>query len=266
MSGEMSTVMKDLPADIFCVPIIYKNSPMADILINEVHWHSKAEMHSAVETVWRYVLKIGFISFARDLMEKIKIQCERCRYLRKKAIDAEMGPISEHSITIAPAFCATQADICGPFKAYSLHHKRTTVKIWLIIYCCISTSTTNIKVMDNYSAQAFIQAFTRFSGELGYPKLMVIDEGSQLIKGCDSLRISFTDIKRKLHRYMMVDFTTCPVGGNNYNGKVERRIKHKKNIWKRQFQINYCLYYSGKQLQQKCQTLSMTYHFYLKIS
>ena len=26
----------------------------------------------------------------------------------------------------------------------------------------------------------------------------------------------------------MVDFTTCPVGGHNYNEKVERRIKHSK--------------------------------------
>ena len=199
ITGGMSTVMKDLAADTFCVPIIYKHSPLAYSLINEVHWHSKAAMHSGVETVWRYVLKTGFIIFGRDLVKKIKTQCERYRYLRKKVIDVEMGPISKHSITIAPAFYATHTAICGPFKAYSLHHKRTTIKIWLIIYCCISTSTTNIKVMDDYSTQAFIQAFIRFSCEVGYPQFMVIDEGSQLIKGCDNMRISFTDIKGKLH-------------------------------------------------------------------
>ena len=75
------------------------------------------------------------------------------------------GPISKHSIT----FYVTQTDICGPFKAYSLHHKRTRIKILLIVYCCISTSTTNIKVMDDYSVQAFIQTFIRFSCEVGYP-------------------------------------------------------------------------------------------------
>ena len=117
-------------------------------------------------------------------MKKIKTQCERCRYLRKKVTDVEMEPISKHSITIASAFYATQADICGPFKVYSLHHKGggATIKILLIVYCCISTSTTNIKVMDDYSAQAFIQVFIRFSC-----KFMVIDEGSQLIKGCDNM-------------------------------------------------------------------------------
>ena len=29
ITGEMSTVMKDLAADTFCVPIIYKHSPLA---------------------------------------------------------------------------------------------------------------------------------------------------------------------------------------------------------------------------------------------
>ena len=82
--------------------------------------------------------------------------------------------------------------------------------------------------MDDYSAQAFIQAFIRFSGEVGYPKFMVIDGGSRLIKGCDNMRISFTDIKGKLLQDMMVDIATCPVGGHNCNGKVELRIKRVK--------------------------------------
>ena len=198
ITGEMSTVMKDLAADTFCVPIIYKHSPLAYSLINEVHWHSKAETHSSVKTVWRYVIKTRFIIFGKDLVKKIKTQCERCRYPRRKAVDVEMGSVSKHSITIAPAFYVTQADICGPFKAYSLHHKRTTIKIWLIVYCCISALTTNIKVMDDYSAQAFIQAFIRFFCEVGYPRFIVIDEGSQLIQGCDNIENIFHRYKRKI--------------------------------------------------------------------
>ena len=96
-----------------------------------------------------------------------------------------MGPVSKYNLTIAPAFYVTQTDICGPFKAYSSHQKRTAVKIWLVIYCCMSASTTNIKVMDDYSTQAFIPSFIRFSCEVGYPRYMMVDEGSQLVKGCE---------------------------------------------------------------------------------
>ena len=42
------------------------------------------------------------------------------------------------------------------------------------------------------------------------------------------MRISFTDVKGKLHWDMMVDFSMWPVGGYNYSGKVDRRIRHSK--------------------------------------
>ena len=106
----------------------------------------------------------------RDLVKKVKKNCERCRYLRNKAINIEMGPASSHSLRIAPAFYATQVDLCGPFKAYSPHNKRTAIKIWLAVYCCMSTSTILIKVMEDYSTIAFIKSFVRFSCEVGYPK------------------------------------------------------------------------------------------------
>ena len=107
----------------------------------------------------RYVLKLGYIMHGRDLVKKVKKNCERCRYLRNKAINIEMGPASSHSLRIAPAFYATQVDLCGPFKAYSPHNKRTTIKIWLAIYCCMSTSTTLIKAMEDYSTTAIQPLF-----------------------------------------------------------------------------------------------------------
>ena len=155
-----------------------------------------------------------------DLVKKVKKNCERCRYLRKKAVNIEMGPVSSHSLRIALAFYATQVDLCGPFKAYSPHNIRTTIKIWLAIYCCMSTSTTLITVIEDYSTTAFIQSFVRFSYEVVYPKFLSVDEGSQLVKGCESMKLTYTDIKYKLHKDSVVEFDTCPVGGHNYNGKV----------------------------------------------
>ena len=76
---------------------------------------------------------------------------------------------------------------CGPFKAYSSHNKRETITIWLAVYCCMSTSTTLIKVKEDYSTTAFIESILRFSSEAGYPKFLSVDEGSQLVKGCESM-------------------------------------------------------------------------------
>ena len=100
----MSTVMKDLCSNAFSVPLAYS-------IVNKIHWHPDAAKHSSVETAWRYVLKFGYIMQGRDLVKKAKKNCERCRYLRKKAINIEMGPVSTHNLRRAPAFSATQVDL-----------------------------------------------------------------------------------------------------------------------------------------------------------
>lgn len=102
--GVMTEVMKDLCPTTFCVPMMYKHSPLAFSLVNEVHWYSSSTNHSGIETVWRYVLKEAFIISGREVVKKIKVSCERCRFLRKKTIELEMGPVSNHNLNIAPAF------------------------------------------------------------------------------------------------------------------------------------------------------------------
>ena len=146
----------------------------------------------------------------------------------RRTIEVSMGPVSKHNITVAPAFYITQMDLAGPFKAYSNHNKRSTIKIWIAVFVCATTSTTSIKVMEDYSSTSFIQAFTRFSCEVGYPKLLLADAGSQFIKACDDIHLNFRDLKFQLHRDVGVELEVCPVGGHHMNGKVERRIQEIK--------------------------------------
>ena len=116
-------------------------------------------------------------------------------------------------------FCTTKE---GPFKTYSPHNKRATIKIWLAVYCC----------MEDYSTTAFIQLFVQFSCEVGYPKFLSVDKGSQFVKGCQSMKFTYTDTKYKLHKDLMVEFDTC-LGGHNYNGKVERTIRQIKESFEK---------------------------------
>jgi len=225
--GKMTEIMKDLSSTSFCVPIIDKHSPLAYSIINDVHWYSEIK-HQGVETTWRYVLKIAYIIEGRDIVKKIRNNCERCRYLMKRTIEVEMGPVSNFNLIIAPAFYVTQVDLAGPFKAYSVHNKRTSIKIWFSIFCCATTSSISIKVMENYSATSFIQSFIRFSCDVGFPKMLLPDEGSQLLKACENMKINFNDIKYRLNKDIAVEFNVCPVGGHHMHGKVERKIREVK--------------------------------------
>lgn len=226
--GRATQIMKDLQSTTFCVPLTDKNSPIAYSLVNDVHWNDKTARHCGVETTCRYVLKQMYIIQGRELVKRIKKSCNLCKYLEKRALCVPMGPISKFCTMIAPAYYISQVDIAGPFNAYSYHNKRATIKIWLVVFCCCTTSATNIKTMEDYSTTAFIQSFTRFACDMGYPKRLLTDEGSQLIKGCNMLKLDFQDLKFRLHHDVKVDLDTCPVGGHNMHGKVERRIRHIK--------------------------------------
>ena len=221
----MSDTMYDLSETTFCVPLVAKQSPIALSIINEIHWYHPVAKHSGVETVLRYVMKHAYIIEGRELVRAVRRNCVRCKLLLKKTLNVSMGPVSQLQLKIAPAFYVSQTDIVGPFNAYSTHNKRTTIKIWLVVFCCIATMTTSIKVMEDYTALSFIQAFVRFSSDAGYPKKLLIDEGSQLKKGCESMKFSFTNVKNHLHLDQGVEFQICPVGGHNFHGKVERKIK-----------------------------------------
>ena len=140
-----------------------------------------------------------------------------------------MGPISQVNLTLAPAYYISQVDLFGPFKSYSVHNKRATVNIWFLIFCCCTTGAVNIKLMENYSTSAFLLGFIRFACCVGYPKMLLPDEGSQLVKGCKEMQISFNDIRHKLSTEYGIEFETCPVGGHNMHGKVERKIQHVKS-------------------------------------
>lgn len=223
--GRFNQAIKDLATTSFIVPMLEKYSPVAISIINEIHWYQPSANHCGVETTLRYVNQEVYVIEGRAIVKSIRKSCQRCRYILKKTIDVVMGPVSKHVLNIAPAFYSTQVDLCGPFQCYSYHHRRKIVKIWFLVFCCSTTSTTSIKVMEDYSTQSFIQSFTRFSCDVGYPKTLLVDAGSQLVRGCQEMTFSFHDAKYKLHSNQSVDFEVCPVGGHNEHGRVERKIK-----------------------------------------
>ena len=229
----MCDVCLDLVKSSFCVPIVESLSPIAYSIASEIHWHHSDVRHGGLESILRETNKLVFIIGGRGLQKSIKDCCARCRFLHKQEVKVAMGPKHESNLCIAPAFYNTQVDICGSFDSFSNVNKRAKVKIWLVIFCCSTTGATDCKVMEDYSTDSFILAFIRFSCRYGYPNSLYPDLGSQLIKGCNDMVLSFSTIKYKLEVEFGVQFFTCPVGSHYMHGKVERKIREvKKSIEK----------------------------------
>ena len=192
-----------------------------------------------VESVLRYVQSTAYVIGGRELVKSIKRLCSKCRILTKKGIQIAMGPLGDNNLKIAPPFYTSQVDICGPFSAYSPVNKRAKLKVYYVVFCCTVTGTVDCRVMENYNADSFILAFIRFSCRFGYPKVLLPDEGSQLVKGCQDMIISFSDLQHKLSVEYGVEYRTCPVGAHNVHGRVERKIQDIKRSLKKCVEKNH---------------------------
>ena len=51
---------------------------------------------------------------------------------------------------------------------------------------------------------------------------VLVDEVSQLVKRCESIKLTCTDIKDKLHKDSMVEFDNCPVRYRTIMGKRKK--------------------------------------------
>ena len=223
----------DLAKSTFCVPIVESHSPLAYSIVNEVHWYDPDVWHAGVESALRTVNSTAYVIGGRRLVKAIKDACTKCRLLWKEEVKVAMGPKDDSNLCIAPAFYNTQIDIVGPFECFSNANKRATLKLWFVVFCCSTTGAIDCKVMEDYTADAFTLAFIRFACRYGYPGNVYPDAGSQLLKGCKDMEISFSDLKHRLSVEYGVEFHPCPVGSHYYHGKVERKIQEiRKSIEK----------------------------------
>ena len=169
----MTDAMLDLSSGSFDVPIVEKYSPIAFSIVNQIHWYHPTVKHCGVESTIRFVMNVAYVLGVRDLVKTFRKQCTRCRYIMKRTIEVPMAPASKHQLCVAPPYYVTQCDLCGSFLAYSRHNRRTTVKVWIVTFVCATTGMTNLKIMEGYDTTQFLLAFSRFSCEAGFPKLLL---------------------------------------------------------------------------------------------
>ena len=240
---EVNTVentMFDLEPLSFVKPIVDRFSPVAYSIMG--YTHANIVKHRNSVTTLRESRNIAFILQGRDLSNELRESCVSCRRFKAKLIEVEMGKIHENRLTIAPAFYQVQVDLLGPYTAICEHNHRSTVQVYGVVFKDPATSAIAVHVMAGYDTPSFLQAYTRFSSRYGHPSRIFIDEGSQLVKACKKMEISIIDITQTLNvkHQVGVEFQTCPVGGHNAHGMVERSVKEVKKLFN--------LLYSGLRL------------------
>ena len=231
---DVDNIMPDLSPLHFVRPIVDRHSIIAYSIM--LYAHQELALHRNVNATLLESRHIAYILNGRDLSKEIRAACPHCRRFKAKLLEAEMGPIHQNRLTIAPPFYYCQLDLMGPFLAHCEHNHRSSVKVWGLVCRDPASSATACYAMTKYNTDAFLQAFQRFVHRYCYPKKVYIDPGAQLIKGVAKSEFSMADITKTLNgKSCSIEYEIGPTAAHNYQGCVERSIKEIKTLFNATF-------------------------------
>jgi len=110
-----------------------------------------------------------------------------------------MGQLPVEKLTPSRPFLNSGVDYAGPFIIKTWKGKNAkTYKAYLVLFVCHATSAVHLELVTDYSTDAFIAAYKRFTARRGICATLMSDCGTNL-KGADcDLKNLFSKASKEL--------------------------------------------------------------------
>lgn len=110
-----------------------------------------------------------------------------------------MGQLPTARVSPARPFYNTGLDYAGPLMVKTWKGRTArTYKAYLTIFVCLATSAIHIEVVPDYTTQAFIAAYKRFTGRRGICATLQSDCGTNFVGANVELRRLFESSSKEL--------------------------------------------------------------------
>ena len=92
-----------------------------------------------------------------------------------------MSSLPQERTKRANPFEYTTLDLFGPFKVKDAVKRRTSKKVWGIVYCCMASRAVHVDLIDDQSAESFLKAYSHFVALRGHPRKLWSDRGTNFV-------------------------------------------------------------------------------------
>ena len=137
------------------------------------------EDHREAKTTVARSRTLAWIVRATPLAKSVVAKCNFCKFKRKILREQKMGKLPSERVDVnCPPWTSISLDLTGPVKVKGMVNVRTTMKVWPIVFCCLSTGAIHVCLMHSYGTDAFLLQWENFTALRGHPKLVWSDKGS----------------------------------------------------------------------------------------
>lgn len=163
--------------DKTAVPVLPFEALVSSLLAQESH---KANHEGVAGTLLR-MRKKAWVIKGRRLAKKMVDSCVVCRKNKAKQCQQIMADLPPERTGPAAPFEFTTMDLFGPYEVKDEVKKRTRLKVWGIVFCCMASRAIHTEVVSDQSSEGFLLAYKRFTSLRGHPRKLWSDPGTNFV-------------------------------------------------------------------------------------
>ena len=99
-----------------------------------------------------------------------------------------MSELPLERVSPSNPFEFTSVDLFGPYEVRDEIKKRTKLKVWGIVFCCMASRAVHTDVVSDQSSEGFLLAYQRFTSLRGHPKKLWSDAGTNFVGAKPALK------------------------------------------------------------------------------
>ena len=171
-----------------------------------------------------------------NIAKIVKQRCTFCKETEAKVESQFMANLTGcRQQPYTPPFLYTSCDYFGPMKVKVGRNK--TAKHYGVIFTCLNTRAIHCELATDLTTMEFLQVLRRFLSYRGYPKVLISDNGSQMLGAENGLRLMLEGWNKSqlkefcADRGMKWQFTTP--SAPHQNGCSEAMVKTVKKALKK---------------------------------
>lgn len=162
--------------------ILPKDSPFTLFIIADAH---RSTIHGGTtQLTLSAIQEVYWIISGRNPVKSYILKCVKCARFRSSELSNGPAPFSY--INLLRPFLNSGIDYAGPFLVKMWKEKNArNYKAYLALFVCFSTSVIHLELVTDYTTDAFIAAYTRFTSRKGICRTLTSDCGTNF-KGADT--------------------------------------------------------------------------------
>ncbi len=124
------------------LPVLPPDHELVRLYLQEAHERD----HAGVDAMIMRSQSQVWITRIQPRDQAVKRTCFTCRRHAKELGSQQMAPLPAHRMGPTPPFWSTAVDLFGPLSIVRTVNRRTTRKVWGVIFVCTATSLTHVGV------------------------------------------------------------------------------------------------------------------------